>query len=831
MNWSGSPQLESKAYVTSSTYDALNRTVSSTTPDASVTRKQYNETNLLDRVDVNLRGAPTATPYVTQIDYNAKGQREFIAYGNGARTHYTYDPLTFRLSSLKTRRNTSPDTDDALLQELTYTYDPTGNITHLHDGAQEKIYFKNQVISPSNDYIYDAVYRLIEAQGREHIGQLSTPKTTDHDAPKMEQPLPGDGNAMRMYREHYQYDAVGNLTKIIHNAADGNWTRRYAYDDSNNRLTATEVGEVHEAYTYDRHGNTTRMPHLPGMEWDFKDQLYVTRRQVVKDGAGVRTYYVYNSAGKRIRKITERSDGRKADERIYLGGLEIYHEYSHDGEVKLERESLHVMDDQHRIALVETKTVDADSAEGATPSTLERYQFSNHLDSSTVELDESGAIISFEEYYPYGSTSYESVRKDVEVSPKRYRYTGMERDDETGFSYHGARYYAEWLGRWVSTDPTGLAAGQNLYAYVRGNPIINRDPTGTQDVCGVYDEDQMVCRQVSCDQVEDGSSSSTSSVSQAGGDSSGGRSFNVGGAGYGLSYAVPEGFTLLVPNSYRPEKMFEYREGVLNGEIGRNAGPGATTRARRESAVQRNARDEFEDMFPEPTDPAPGGRGWAKDHVRELQHDLTGTKGESWADYSWQDSALNSLEGTQSWQLQRNNPLGVPAGGVSRVNEAGRWYNTEGFRDVAGGVGDGLFILGAIQTTDHITSAIQADIDQGTGGAQTARATAEEVGGWTAAAYGGEAGAAAGLYCGEFAPICSPVLGLVGGGVGYAFGTSAVDHILDGPGNLLVNMYVEGGQRDYQHWQELNPDASPETYDELMKIDNSEILGDPIVFR
>ena len=72
---------------------------------------------------------------------------------------------------------------------------------------------------------------------------------------------------------------------------------------------------------------------------------------------GERTYYVYDSGGVRVRKVTERPDGSKAHERIYLGGFEIYREYSRN-KIVLERETLHVMDDKRRIALVETKTID-----------------------------------------------------------------------------------------------------------------------------------------------------------------------------------------------------------------------------------------------------------------------------------------------------------------------------------------------------------------------------------------------------------------------------------------------------------------------------------------
>jgi YD repeat-containing protein len=67
------PLLEHEAFTSSTTYDALNRPVTLTTPDASVIHPTYNEANLLEQVHVNLRGATTATPFVTNLDYNAKG--------------------------------------------------------------------------------------------------------------------------------------------------------------------------------------------------------------------------------------------------------------------------------------------------------------------------------------------------------------------------------------------------------------------------------------------------------------------------------------------------------------------------------------------------------------------------------------------------------------------------------------------------------------------------------------------------------------------------------------------------------------------------------------
>ena len=91
-------------------------------------------------------------------------------------------------------------------------------------------------------------------------------------------------------------------------------------------------------------------------------------------------------------------------------------------------------------------------------------------------LDAVGGFVKREEYLPYGETSYGGYAR------KRYRFTGKERDDESGFSYHGRRYYAAWIGRWISADPKGLVDGTNLYGYAHYAPLTAVDPTGTTAV-------------------------------------------------------------------------------------------------------------------------------------------------------------------------------------------------------------------------------------------------------------------------------------------------------------------------------------------------------------
>jgi RHS repeat-associated protein len=309
---------------------------------------------------------------------------------------------------------------------------------------------------------------------------------------------PADGNAMGLYRERYVYDNVGNFLEMEHrssNPANPGWKRTYAYNEASllelgkqsNSLSSTSVGNGNltvEQYAYDAHGNMLRMLQLQAMQWNFQDQLQMTQRQAVNavdaDGMqhqGERTWYVYDSTGQRVRKVTEQASGQLKDERIYLAGFETYRQHS-SANGGLVRESLHIMDDKQRIAMVDTRT---QGDQPGLPQQFLRYQLGNHLGSASLELDDQARIITYEEYAPYGATSYQGVRSQTET-PKRYRQAGKERDDESGLYYHGARYYAPWLGRWTSVDPVYADSPQRSpYAGIGNNPLSLVDLDGRQE--------------------------------------------------------------------------------------------------------------------------------------------------------------------------------------------------------------------------------------------------------------------------------------------------------------------------------------------------------------
>jgi RHS repeat-associated protein len=475
-DWNGGSIPDNQQYPDQQTYDALNRVTVSRTPDGSTSFFAFNEAGLLKTITVTQSGINK--PYVNNIDYNEKRQRSKIIYGNLVSTAYEYDPNTFHLIHLATQ-----DGNSKKLQDLYYTYDPVGNITRLEDKCIPAIFFKNYLVDGISDYDYDPLYRLADASGREHLGQLNYDAADNwKDLPFLQTYNPADQMSWQNYTQSYQYDPAGNILQMKHVVGAGGWQRDYQYENGTNRLSTTQIkgSAIIYSYTYHpQHGFITGMPHLPLMQWNFKDQLLATATQKVNGGNPPTTYYVYDGAGQRIRKVTEDGNGNIINERIYLGRAEFYFEYS-GGNRQLERDTLRIMDDRQCVALIESLKMENGNA---VSEILVRYQFSNLLDSACLELSDatSPQVISYEEYHPFGTTSYQAMNGAVKAAYKRYRYTGLERDEETGLGYHSARYYISWLGRWTATDPKGLTGSANLYMYCSDNPIVYTDTEGTDD--------------------------------------------------------------------------------------------------------------------------------------------------------------------------------------------------------------------------------------------------------------------------------------------------------------------------------------------------------------
>ena len=479
--------LEPTGYATSTEYDALNRVTRHVLPEAVDGRRRelrptYNRAGGLEQVRLD------GTFYLQRIAYDAKGQRTLIAYGNGVMTRYGYDPRTFRLARLRSEHY-SLDGEAAYrprgdpLQDYAYDHDLAGNLLAIHDrtpaggipGNPDAFAASDATLGrllSSGDaldrrFTYDPIYRLLTATGRE----CDAPPA---GAPWTDAPRCSDPTRTRAYTETYRYDAVGSMLGLVHRS-DGGFTRDFTLDSTSNRLTSLRIGASTYRYTYDANGNLRTETTSRHFDFDHADRLVAFATQTAGAEPSIHAQYLYDAGGDRVKKLV-RKQGGQVEVTHYLGDVFEHRRWPGAGE----NNRVHVLDGSRRIAIVRIGEPEPGDAAPAA-----RYQLGDHLASSNVVVDGNGNLVNREQYGPYGESTFGSFAK------KRYRYTGKERDEESGLYSLGARYYAPWLGRWISCDPLAAVDGLNLYVYARDRPSTLTDPTGTQ----AEPSSSPVCRQ------------------------------------------------------------------------------------------------------------------------------------------------------------------------------------------------------------------------------------------------------------------------------------------------------------------------------------------------
>ncbi|MEA2588449.1 MAG: hypothetical protein QOH66_1376, partial [Actinomycetota bacterium] len=469
--------LETTTYQTTTSFDALNRVTLQVLPlDVEGRRREllprYNRAGALEHMRLD------GTVYVERISYDAKGQRALIAYGNGVMTRYAYDPHTFHLARLRSERYTV----DALayrpggevFQDYGYDYDLAGNILSIRDRTPGSGIPSNPDAFASTDpvlgrllasgdalnrrFSYDPIYRLLAATGRECDMLPDGP-------PWLDLPRCTDITHTRAYTESYRYDAVGNVLQLAHRNAPGGFTRDFTVEPGSNRLQRMQVGATPYDYTFDPNGNMRSETTSRRFEWNHADQLKSFRTQTEGAEPSVHAHYLYDAAGQRVKKLVRRQGGQ-VEITQYIEGVFEHHRWGGSSSAG-ENNHLHAMHDHQRIALV--RLGPTSSGDGA-PAV--QFQLSDHIASSEVVIDINGDLIGFESFTPFGETSYGGFAR------KRYRFTGMERDEESGLAYHSARYYLPSIARWVSADPAESFSGLSRYEYANSSPVNVLDPSG-----------------------------------------------------------------------------------------------------------------------------------------------------------------------------------------------------------------------------------------------------------------------------------------------------------------------------------------------------------------
>lgn len=482
VNWNSStqPLLEQDVYSLQSSYNALSQLVDEVAPDSSIISNTYGQSGKLKTVSVEFADK-TSQSIIDNIQYDAKGQRTEVDYGNGITTAYAYEVTTLRLLNQKSTKTVGAK----VVQDLNYFYDPTGNITRLYNNTIDSVFTKNQKVSPLNNYAYDALYRLIKATGRQHQGIGAATYQNNASQGSFKQsiygPVPSTNSATELetYTENYTYDGSGNLINKQHlSSVTKSWNRPLPVEDNNNHL---------KNFSYDAAGNmrTIDINGTVNLSFNCCENMVsagvITRPTELDDT----DYYLYDNNEQRTRKVSERmAHGGSVsliEDKFYIGNFEVVKNYSVNASgkksISLERNTLRIMDEDRCATVIQFVISDLKNL-SMDHTRLCRFQLDNQLGSVSLEFDSKAQLITYEEYFPYGGTALITGKNQAEVKLKEYRYCGKERDDSTGFYYYGARYYPPWLGRWIKPDPAGTVDGLNLYAYVKGNPIKFKDPNG-----------------------------------------------------------------------------------------------------------------------------------------------------------------------------------------------------------------------------------------------------------------------------------------------------------------------------------------------------------------
>ncbi|MDO7899430.1 RHS repeat domain-containing protein [Pseudomonas citrulli] len=411
---------------------------------------------------LQLSGQATPQTLVSDIAYNAYRQVEQETAGNGVISTLRYRPEDGRLLHLQARQG-----QVAPLQDLRYEYDPVGNVLSIEDGALPTRYFANQRVEPVNRYRYDSLYQLTEAFGWEAGRASRGPGFNRFDDP----------GAVANYQQTYHYDAGGNLLELIH-VGPQNHSRKLVAARHSNRCLAEHNDrpptEEDIATAFDGNGNLLELQPGRTMTWDLRNQLREVRPVEREGDEDDRELYLYGGDGMRRRKVRSTQTNARSliSEVRYLPGLEIR---TRDGTGEI-LQVICVQAGRSAMQVLHWET--------APPAGIYndqyRYNLTDHLGSSSLELDSEAEVISQETYHPYGSTAWFAGRSEVEATYKTVRYSGKERD-ATGLYYYGFRYYASWLQRWINPDPAGSRAGLNTYRMVSNNPLSRVDIEGLMD--------------------------------------------------------------------------------------------------------------------------------------------------------------------------------------------------------------------------------------------------------------------------------------------------------------------------------------------------------------
>jgi RHS repeat-associated protein len=296
---------------------------------------------------------------------------------------------------------------------------------------------------------------------------------------------PSPSANLPQFSESFTYDGENRLTSA---SDSGGWSRGFSYDQwgnmavtANNGVPAMNVNTPQSLSLFNANNQRTDQTYFPNgnlksiqpgitLAYDAENRQTSAGgysysydgagHRVAKIGGGATTIYVYDAAGQLAEEYAPGSAWKK--DYVRLGSQLIAEEYN--------------------------GTVSA-----SMPCTTCYFTY-DHLGTVRLITDQNANVISRHDYLPFGeeipaNTAGRGSQWGPGNDTVTQKFTGKERDQESGLDYFGARYYGSALGRWTSpdwsakTEPVPYAKLDNpqtlnLYAYVGNNPLGRPDLDG-----------------------------------------------------------------------------------------------------------------------------------------------------------------------------------------------------------------------------------------------------------------------------------------------------------------------------------------------------------------
>jgi len=213
-------------------------------------------------------------------------------------------------------------------------------------------------------------------------------------------------------------------------------------------LTPQDVSAYYLAesndFTYDPNGNTTQ-------KGDITFGYNQANRMSGSANGTTLAKYTYNAKGERSIKV--------------VNGVETHYIFDLNGQLIAEADALGVIQKEY---------VYLNGQPFAQIIGNDIYYYHNsHLGTPEIMTDANQTIVWQASYTPFGKATV-----SVNTVENNIRFPGQYFDSETNLHYNYFRDYDPEIGRYIQSDPIGLAGGINTYGYVLGNPIKYIDPSG-----------------------------------------------------------------------------------------------------------------------------------------------------------------------------------------------------------------------------------------------------------------------------------------------------------------------------------------------------------------